>query len=377
MATNTKNLGLIKPEQEDFYNVDDFNQNFQKLDDFSGRKDNPHDVTAEQTNAVQRDIWVFASTKENSLLDFIKSKIAENYTSGVIQVNASNGIADVPDDILSANGVGNYFLCIFQKHYYDYIRVTLCADSSLYEYSNRASLTSDTWATDWVQRMNPNGYLPLVGGTLQGDFRFNKGKGALIANDYGAYLQSRKDASNYRNIRVDNPTQTTDARGWLKLVDCANGSEKQYRLYGEHNFFVEDEEHPYCFYRTVYGEREWLNPPMEDRVAYKTSERYNGASVFVYSQEVYFDGDYEGSITNIPVNMNETKHFIDISGIYQGKVIGSLNDETYKVTLKFIEDNQYPNGGYYDLNIKTSSNLTSDVHPAKIRFICKYITEQG
>lgn len=48
MATNTTNLDLKKPEQADFYNVDDFSENFQKIDDFAGRKDNPHNVTKEQ-----------------------------------------------------------------------------------------------------------------------------------------------------------------------------------------------------------------------------------------------------------------------------------------------------------------------------------------
>lgn len=51
MATNTKNLNLKKPAQTDFYNIEDFNENFQKLDDFAGRKDNPHGVTAEQVGA--------------------------------------------------------------------------------------------------------------------------------------------------------------------------------------------------------------------------------------------------------------------------------------------------------------------------------------
>ena len=54
MATNTEKLGLKKPSQEDFYNVEDFNENFQKIDDFASRKDNPHDVTAEQTGAVKK-----------------------------------------------------------------------------------------------------------------------------------------------------------------------------------------------------------------------------------------------------------------------------------------------------------------------------------
>ena len=52
MAENTKNLNLKKPAQNDFYNVDDFNENFQKLDEFAGRKDNPHGVTAKQIGAV-------------------------------------------------------------------------------------------------------------------------------------------------------------------------------------------------------------------------------------------------------------------------------------------------------------------------------------
>ena len=52
MAENTKNLNLKKPAPNDFYNVNDFNENFQKLDDFAGRKDNPHGVTAGQVGAL-------------------------------------------------------------------------------------------------------------------------------------------------------------------------------------------------------------------------------------------------------------------------------------------------------------------------------------
>lgn len=48
MAKNTEHLGLIKPESIDFYNIEDFNENFDKIDEFSRRKDNPHGVTKEQ-----------------------------------------------------------------------------------------------------------------------------------------------------------------------------------------------------------------------------------------------------------------------------------------------------------------------------------------
>lgn len=44
----TENLGLKKPSQDDYYNVDDFNYNADAIDEFCGRTDNPHDVTKEQ-----------------------------------------------------------------------------------------------------------------------------------------------------------------------------------------------------------------------------------------------------------------------------------------------------------------------------------------
>lgn len=48
MATNTENLGLKKDAPTDFYDVETFNSNFDKIDAFAGRKDNPHGVTKSQ-----------------------------------------------------------------------------------------------------------------------------------------------------------------------------------------------------------------------------------------------------------------------------------------------------------------------------------------
>ena len=55
MATYTKNINLKKPDQSDFYNVDDFNKNSDKIDTFAknasdhiANKGNPHNVTLEQ-----------------------------------------------------------------------------------------------------------------------------------------------------------------------------------------------------------------------------------------------------------------------------------------------------------------------------------------
>lgn len=43
---------------------------------------------------------------------------------------------------------------------------------------------------------------------------------------------------------------------------------------------IESTEYPGCYYRTVDGETEWINPPMLKNVEYRTTERYNGLPVY-------------------------------------------------------------------------------------------------
>lgn len=192
------------------------------------------DVTPESIGAVQRDVWLFTSTANDSLFNYVKTKIGEGYTSGVIQVNASAGIADVPQEILS--GVGTYFLCVFQKHYYEYVSVTLCGDSSLCEYSNKASLVqNNTWPDTWTERLNPNGYLPKSGGTLKGRLFLGNGSGSLGSSTDGTYIESRTDDSNYRGIVIDSQSTEEDVSSSLKFVDSVNNNSHEYKIFGEHN----------------------------------------------------------------------------------------------------------------------------------------------
>lgn len=44
---------------------------------------------------------------------------------------------------------------------------------------------------------------------------------------------------------------------------------------------VESQDHPGCYYRMADGEQEWLNPPMELGVDYRTTQRYCGKPVYV------------------------------------------------------------------------------------------------
>lgn len=46
---------------------------------------------------------------------------------------------------------------------------------------------------------------------------------------------------------------------------------------------IESAEYPGCYYRTVDGETEWINPPMIEGVEYRTSERCKGKPVYTKS----------------------------------------------------------------------------------------------
>ena len=47
------------------------------------------------------------------------------------------------------------------------------------------------------------------------------------------------------------------------------------------SLYVEDTSYPGCYYRMIGTTKEWLNPPMELGVEYRTTERYRGEPVYV------------------------------------------------------------------------------------------------
>lgn len=78
MAENTKFLDLKKPAPEDFYNIDDFNENFQKIDDFA----NGLKITAESVGLGNVDNTSDAdkpvSTAQAEAIDKAKDEVQNN-----------------------------------------------------------------------------------------------------------------------------------------------------------------------------------------------------------------------------------------------------------------------------------------------------------
>jgi hypothetical protein len=90
----------------------------------------------------------------------------------------------------------------------------------------------------WHKLCNPidlSGYLSLNGGVLTGVLGLGPGNGSIYAVDVGTIMSAKKDANNYRDIRVGNPEKATLPNDFLKMIDCVDGQITDYKIFGEHN----------------------------------------------------------------------------------------------------------------------------------------------
>lgn len=75
--------------------------------------------------------------------------------------------------------------------------------------------------------------------------------------------------------------------------------------------FVESGPHPGCYYRIIDGENEWINPPNEFGIAYRTTERWNNKPVY---QKLFYVGALPNkTLMGVAVNAHYTK-IISVSG---------------------------------------------------------------
>ena len=87
---------------------------------------------------------------------------------------------------------------------------------------------------------------------------------------------------------------------------------------------MESEQYPGCFYRTVNGETEWLNPPMASGVEYKTTRRHMGQPVYCkvieYTNTAAFGSDSgtTGKAQNVPHGISNLNMPVEVRGWYAG-----------------------------------------------------------
>jgi hypothetical protein len=92
--------------------------------------------------------------------------------------------------------------------------------------------------------------------------------------------------------------------------------EAQGRVYDA--FPIESEEHPGCYYRIVDGEVEWINPPKVGGALYKTTERYHGKAVYVFTTELY--EFLSGQDECYPNFLKHGMRVLSVSGVKYGSI---------------------------------------------------------
>ena len=129
------------------------------------------------------------------------------------------------------------------------------------------------------------------------------------------------------------------------------------------NIAIESETAPGCFYRMVDGEKEWLNPPMEHGVEYRTTERWNYQPVYVMSDTF----SVNESVINIPIPVEELVSFSG-HGFYISE--NQCND----IIPFYISDSNYVGFMVEDSqpSISFSDGYVSEDGDYNIEFIVKY-----
>lgn len=241
MANFTKNLNLKKPLQTEFYNVDDFNENADIIDEKIGEaidhhKDysNPHKTTADGVKAPK--MLTYGETKNfDTVLDACNALkygggfVASNYTE---MVNASD----------------------YPKKGYEFVFHVVCEANEArkvviaYMYHGgkmnvfQRNIFNGAWETEW--NSTDESYLSLSGGTLSGDLKMTKSLPRIQMNDtnnsrYGVFeigadgfvsVGNWKENTDQANLQLRKP-----ADGLEDVLKLTINGDKSYRVFGEHN----------------------------------------------------------------------------------------------------------------------------------------------
>lgn len=144
MATYTEKLGLKMPAQTDFYNVDDFNENFRKIDENTARNDDIQQVltladpvrsnraptTADAQYAGK--LWVVPKMIFNNMMPNALAQVASNWNATAATVSVSGNAATLVGDGTASTIVGEVNMTAVRANDIVYIaaKMTVTADAN-------------------------------------------------------------------------------------------------------------------------------------------------------------------------------------------------------------------------------------------------------
>ncbi len=195
---------------------------------------NPHKVTAEQVGAVQKMIFGYTPSGEDSLIGVINELISRGYTQGLIQIGTEVDVR--PTD--TPTNISHYAFCKYRKHGNNHVEVELTDDGTLTTYLNKFIYTTDKWLFNWLEIINHAGYLPLDGSVaMRGGITIGNGQARLSSNEYMTTLNAYKDKDNpqeaYGSLWVHNDGALSHTIEVTRKLE--NEEQATYQIFGTHN----------------------------------------------------------------------------------------------------------------------------------------------
>jgi hypothetical protein len=283
LSTTTKTFGFNKPELTDAADITAMNQNWDKADDEIAK--------AKGTNPNLLDNWYFA--------DPINQRAQSSYSGSGYGIDRWTMIEADGSVKLESDGITVY------RQLRQYIE----NPNDVFGKQITASvLTSDgTLHTGTMTPANSDGGQLIVDDTTIHLYMYIV-KSATSGNV--SFIIECRESVTIKAVKLEFGSQQTLARQdgtgkWvlnsmppnktLETIKCGSSTDDVNDPYANSKMLyknlgaapaTESSDYPGCYYRTINGVTEWINPPMIVGVEYRTTERSDGNPTYVKAIEI-------------------------------------------------------------------------------------------
>lgn len=219
------NYGLNLPEGADYYNVNDFNENFEIIDEEIkkkyGKDNKPTAIDVEAVLAVPKKTPT--NTGYNTLLEYLRFLKDEGYLSVSMTVSAFSDLPRTDWEYgCEARLSGNIQVQIWRF-------LSGGSEGILL----REMSPEGTWINDWT-----TAYLPLDGSVpMTGLLQVKGGYGRFLADTGYAQITTTEEPNNTDNCRgfIVKNNKSEPLKNSAQVFDKVAGVVTYYKLFGEHN----------------------------------------------------------------------------------------------------------------------------------------------
>lgn len=137
---------------------------------------------------------------------------------------------------------------------------------------------------------------------------------------------------------------------------------------------INDTAYPGCYYQTVDGEQEWINPPMVSNTEYRTTERFCGKPVYTACTENTQDGIGTFNISMLSENIDPA-NIISVSAVvyFNEFPVTSSVKEIRKFNLPVFDNNgAIAMYGWINQSGKLSISVVKDLGEFTVKATVKY-----